>query len=164
VLSPDVDPMPVESAPRRSRFEQPLDLSATSRAEPAEASVPAPRLTLGQARRLGLGAPITRVPGRTVQRAIAETTEMPLAPSSVPQPSSAIADAEPARPDRSSASSEETSTTTPLDLPLAPRESTRIPPSDPAPMSASEISADPPVQRAMDASAGPPTHLATEPV
>jgi len=84
-LSPDVEPMPVESAPRRSRFEQPLDLSAASRAEPADAPVPAPRLTLGQARRLGLGAPITRVPGRTVQRAIAETTEMPLAPSSVLQ-------------------------------------------------------------------------------
>src|SRR4029077_10262292 len=68
------------------------------------------------------------------------------------------------RPDRPSASSEETSTTTPLDLPLAPRESTRIPPSDPAQLSASGNSADPPVQRAMDASAGPPTHLATEPV
>jgi hypothetical protein len=142
-LSPDVEPMPVESAPRRSRIEKPLDLSVASHAEPADAPVPAARLTLGQARRLGLGAPISRVPGRAVQRAITHATEMLLAPSSVPQPSSANEDAEPPRADRTSGSSEGTSTSAPLDLPLAPHESTRIPQSDPAPQGGTEITANP---------------------
>ncbi|HEX9094735.1 MAG TPA: hypothetical protein VF990_01390 [Candidatus Dormibacteraeota bacterium] len=161
-LSPEVEPVPVESPPRRSRIEQPLDLSATSRADLSDAPVAAPpRLTLGQARRLGLGAPISRVPGRAVQRAIAQSTAMPLAPSSVPQPSIATKDAAPARPDRTAGSPEEATTTAPLDLPLAPRESTRIPQPD-ASLEAGGLSVEPPVQRAMDISAASSTDRATD--
>src|SRR5213082_816967 len=46
------------------------------------APVPVQRLTLGQARRLGLGAPIKQVPDHSVQRAA--TDPLPLAQSSVP--------------------------------------------------------------------------------
>jgi hypothetical protein len=162
-LSPEVEPVPVESPSRRSRIEQPLDLSATNRADLSDAPLAAPpRLTLGQARRLGLGAPITRVTGRAVQRAITHASEMPLAPSSVPQPSIATEDAEPARRDRTAGSPEEATTTAPVDLPLAPRESARIPQPDATSLEAGELSADPPVQRAMDISAASSTERATE--
>ena len=82
-LPPDAEPVPVAAKPTRA--------SATSRAHlegPAQSSIeapgdpassPAPRLTLGQARRLGLGAPIARVPDRSVQRAASDSTSMPLA-------------------------------------------------------------------------------------
>jgi hypothetical protein len=162
-FSPEVEPMPVESAPRRSRIEQPVDLPATSRTDLSEAPMAAPpRLTLGQARRLGLGAPISRVAGRAVQRAISQATEVPLAPSSVPQPSVANEDTEPARADGTPASPEEARTIAPLDLPLAPRESTRIPQPEPGPQDARAISADATVQRAIDVSAEPPTDRATQ--
>ena len=160
-LSADAEPIPVESAPRRPRLEPSPELPAMSHAEPPDAPMAAPpRLTLGQARRLGLGAPISRVPGRAVQRAIAETTEMPLAPSPVPQPS--FANGEPLRADRSAAASDETATASPLDLPLAPREPTRIPQPDPPPQATREISGDSPMQRATDVSAEPPADRATE--
>jgi hypothetical protein len=47
--------------------------------EPAETpSAPMQRLTLGQSRRMGLGAPINRVPDRSLQRATPELTLPPL--------------------------------------------------------------------------------------
>ena len=161
-LSPEVEPMPVESAPRRSRIEQPLDPSAASRAELSDAPVAAPRLTLGQARRLGLGAPISRVPGRAVQRAIADLTEMPLAVDPSPRPSPARLEGEPPGAEPTAASSDETRSTPRLELPLAPRESSQTRHSDPPPEGGNEPSADSPVQRAKEISTEPPTQHATE--
>src|SRR2546430_16877714 len=58
-LAPGTDPAPIAALAQRSRA-VPTPTAATSPAnEPFEAApVPAQRLTLGQARRLGLGAPI----------------------------------------------------------------------------------------------------------
>jgi hypothetical protein len=162
-LSPEVEPVPVESAPRRSRIEQPLDPSAASRAELSDAPVAAPRLTLGQARRLGLGPPISRVPGRAVQRAIADPTEMPLAVDPSPRPSAARLEGEPPGAEPKAASSDETRSTPRLELPLAPRESSQTPHSDPPPQGGNEPSADSPVRRAEEISTEPPAQQATEP-
>jgi len=161
-LSAEVEPVPVESAPRRSRIEQPLDPSAASRAELSDAPAPTPRLTLGQARRLGLGAPISRVPGRAVQRAIADPTEMPLAVEPSPRPSPARLEGEPPGAEPTAASSHETRSTPRLELPLAPRESSQTPHSDPPPQGANEPSADSPVHRAMEISTEPSTQPARE--
>src|SRR5256885_7761137 len=63
-LSPDVAPIPVPPTPNRSRaISTPMAINESPEAPPA------PRLTLGQSRRLGLGPPIKRVADRTVQRA-----------------------------------------------------------------------------------------------
>src|SRR5438128_526543 len=161
-LSPEVEPMPVESAPRRSRIEQPLDPSAASRAELSDAPVAAPRLTLGQARRLGLGGPISRVPGRAVQRAIADLTEMPLAVDPSPRLSPARLEGEPPGAEPTAASSDETRSTPRLELPLAPRESSQTRHSDPPPEGGNEPSADSPVQRAKEISTEPATQHTTE--
>src|SRR5438445_147670 len=71
-LAPGADPAPMPAVPQRSRA-VPTPTAATAPApanEPFEAApVPAQRLTLGQARRLGLGAPIKQVPDHSVQRA-----------------------------------------------------------------------------------------------
>jgi hypothetical protein len=54
--------------------------------EPA-ASLPAlPRLTLGQARRLGLGAPLSRVPDTSVQRAPERAAPPPIVSPALPAP------------------------------------------------------------------------------
>src|SRR5919204_560644 len=44
------------------------------------ASAARPRLTLGQSRRLGLGAPLSKMPDHTVQRSVDESAPLPLAP------------------------------------------------------------------------------------
>jgi hypothetical protein len=80
-LPPDADPTPLPPvAQRSSAVPSPFTMSAPGD-EPAETpAAPLQRLTLGQSRRMGLGAPIKRVPDRSVQRA---ATELPLPP--VPQ-------------------------------------------------------------------------------
>jgi len=63
-LSPDAAPIPVPPTPNRSRaISTPMAINESPEAPPA------PRLTLGQSRRLGLGPPIKRVADRSVQRA-----------------------------------------------------------------------------------------------
>jgi hypothetical protein len=54
--------------------------------EAAESLPALPRLTLGQARRLGLGAPLGRVPDTSVQRAAERAAPPPAATSSAPSP------------------------------------------------------------------------------
>ena len=136
-LSPEVEPMPVETAPRRPRLDHSPDLPGARRAEPAaEPVAAAPRLTLGQARRLGLGAPINRVPDRPLQRTTAETTAMP---PSLAEPGVPFA----APPSR----------TPSIDLPLAPREPASTPQSDPPPPGGRGISTDPPANGGGDNSA-----------
>src|SRR5256714_3680100 len=76
-LPPDAQPAPVPSSPQRSR-PVPAPLTMSTQADEPSAMPPAsaPRLTLGQSRRMGLGAPIKHVPDHSVQRAV---TEPPLA-------------------------------------------------------------------------------------
>ena len=76
-LPPDAEPAPVPSSPQRSRA-VPAPLTMSTQADEPSAMPPAsaPRLTLGQSRRMGLGAPIKHVPDHSVQRA---ATELPLA-------------------------------------------------------------------------------------
>src|SRR5437879_66256 len=87
-LAPGVDPAPIAAVAQRSRA-LPTPTAATTPApanEPIEAPpVPAQRLTLGQARRLGLGAPIKQIPDHSVQRAA--SNPLPLAPNPLPTPS-----------------------------------------------------------------------------
>src|SRR6184192_3467310 len=84
-LAPGADPAPIAAVAQRSRA-VPTPTAATAPApanEPFEAApVPAQRLTLGQARRLGLGAPIKQVPDHSVQRAATD----PLPPAQSPVP------------------------------------------------------------------------------
>jgi len=82
-LAPGADPAPIAALAQRSRA-VPTSTAATAPASEVfeAAPVPAQRLTLGQARRLGLGAPIKQVPDHSVQRAA--TDPLPLAQSSVP--------------------------------------------------------------------------------
>src|SRR2546423_415458 len=81
-LPPDAEPVSVASTPQRATPTSRLNLeplvpgSVEQSGEPA--SLPAARLTLGQARRLGLGAPIAKVPDRSVQRAASDFTATPL--------------------------------------------------------------------------------------
>ena len=103
-LPPDTAPIPVAPALRRSRPNStPLTLSPSIN-DPSEPP-PAQRLTLGQSRRLGLGAPIKRVPESSVQRTADESMDSPgpsaappagpdpvaLPPAPVPQPETSIA-------------------------------------------------------------------------
>src|SRR6266576_2970837 len=84
-LAPGADPAPIATMAQRSRaVSTPTATTAPAPAnEPFEATpIPAQRLTLGQARRLGLGAPIKQVPDHNVQRAV--TDPLPLAQSPVP--------------------------------------------------------------------------------
>src|SRR2546427_916208 len=76
-LPPDAEPAPVPSSPQRSRA-VPAPLTMSTQADEPSAMPPAsaPRLTLGQSRRMGLGAPIKHVPDHSVQRV---ATELPLA-------------------------------------------------------------------------------------
>ena len=85
-LAPDSEPLPLEP---RSR---PTPAAATARpsvqASPERPSSPEPsssessqsRLTLGQSRRLGLGAPLTEIPERA-QRSPADSRVLPLKPN-----------------------------------------------------------------------------------
>ena len=86
-LAPDVDPVPVMSQPRRAAAPLTFEAPAASRSDASDLPVsqPAPRLTLGQARRLGLGAPINKVPDRSVQRSAIEPMSSPaVEPASSP--------------------------------------------------------------------------------
>src|SRR5207249_2137416 len=104
-LPPDTAPIPVSPTLRRSRPNStPLTLSP-SVSEPSESPPTAQRLTLGQSRRLGLGAPIKRVPESRVQRTAdvsmdsqgppvarpAGPDPVALPPAPVPQPETSIA-------------------------------------------------------------------------
>src|SRR5438067_11822927 len=71
-LSPDAAPIPVPPAPNRPR---PISTPLTTN-EPFE-TPPAPHLTLGQSRRLGLGPPIKRVSDRSAQRTAVDSTPAP---------------------------------------------------------------------------------------
>jgi hypothetical protein len=85
-LAPDVDPVPVVSQPRRATAPLTFEASAASRSDTSDLAVnqpAAPRLTLGQVRRLGLGAPINQVPDRSVQRSASEPTPSPSLPAAV---------------------------------------------------------------------------------
>jgi len=153
-LSADIEPMPVEVAPRRSRIEPLPDWPAASRADAPDGPMPPPRLTLGQARRLGLGAPIKRVPDRSVQRATLDATEMSLAASPPPQLSPAKVEREPPGADLSAPSPAGLSSAPRLELPLATRESGPARQPDASPPARTELSIDAPLQRAMEISAG----------
>src|SRR5207244_11003690 len=91
-----------------------------------------------------------------------DPTEMPLAVAPSPRPSPARLEGEPPGAEPTAASSDETRSTPRLQLPLAPRESSQTPHSDPPPQGANEPSADSAVQRAMEISTEPPTQRATE--
>jgi Domain of unknown function (DUF4157) len=52
--------------------------------EPAASLPPSPRLTVGQARRMGLGAPLSRVPDTSVQRAVERAAPPPSLSSPTP--------------------------------------------------------------------------------
>ena len=161
-LAPDAAPIPVPPAPNRPRpISTPLTLN-----EPFEPR-PAPHLTLGQSRRLGLGPPIKRVSDRSVQRTEVDST--PAAPADSPPDGEGAAHASPpasaeptARSARVVASSIDA--TPRLDLPLAPRPAAGEPSAqraasvDDAPLSA------PPASGETTATASPnppsdPTHL-----
>ncbi|TMF86724.1 MAG: hypothetical protein E6I07_08165 [Chloroflexi bacterium] len=104
-LPPDAAPIPVATTPMRSRpISTPLALSPSIN-EPSEPPPP-PRLTLGQSRRMGLGAPIKRLPESSVQRTAGDSMDssepvaapparpepaaMPFAPAAHPAQSNAI--------------------------------------------------------------------------
>ena len=73
-LPPDAAPIPVATTPMRSRpISTPLALSPSIN-EPSEPPPP-PRLTLGQSRRMGLGAPIKRLPESSVQRTAGDSMD-----------------------------------------------------------------------------------------
>ena len=79
-LSPDEDPTPLPPVAQRSRaLPTPLTMPSSGDEAAETPSAPLQRLTLGQSRRMGLGAPIKRVPDRSVQRA---ATDLPLPPLS----------------------------------------------------------------------------------
>ena len=89
-LAPGADPAPIAAVAQRSRA-MPTPTAATAPAatnEPFEAApIPAQRLTLGQARRLGLGAPIKQVP----HPAIPQRASEPMEASSVAMPADVTA-------------------------------------------------------------------------
>ena len=90
-LPADAEPMP--APPRARAITTPFAISRQSD-DPADLSgSPAPRLSLGQSRRLGLGAPIKQVSDRTAQRSAVEPvrdrspeTEASVPPSHGPLP------------------------------------------------------------------------------
>ena len=88
-LPPDAAPTPLPTVAQRSgAVSTPFTMSAPGD-EPAEMpSAPLQRLTLGQSRRMGLGAPINRVPDRGVQRA---APELPLLPQTEKMEASRVA-------------------------------------------------------------------------
>jgi hypothetical protein len=126
-LAPDVDPLPLTSKPQRAAapmsFDMPLESTSGGRDHQ-----PAPRLTLGQARRLGLGAPINKVPDRSVQRSAVEPTQPP--PTILPSPSPSLMSdslsesAARSETDTMLASATPTTGSPRLELPLAPTRST----------------------------------------
>ncbi len=84
-LAPGADPAPVAAVAQRSRsvLASAAATAPTPTNEPYEAApISAQRLTLGQSRRLGLGAPIKQVPDHSVQRTA--TDPLPLAQSPIP--------------------------------------------------------------------------------
>ena len=84
-LAPGADPAPVAAVAQRSRsvLASAAATAPTPTNEPFEAApISAQRLTLGQSRRLGLGAPIKQVPDHSVQRTA--TDPLPLAQSPIP--------------------------------------------------------------------------------
>jgi uncharacterized protein DUF4157 len=84
--APEGDPVPFSGKRRAPAPESVVSRSDDTPMPVADApAAPAPRLTLGQARRLGLGPPISRVPDRAVQHAPMDATAMPLVPSRGPQ-------------------------------------------------------------------------------
>jgi uncharacterized protein DUF4157 len=96
--APEGEPVPFMGKRRAPALESvPARLDDTPGFVPDAPEAPVQRLTLGQARRLGLGPPINRVPARAVQRAATEPLAMPLASSPAPLPS-APADGVPATP------------------------------------------------------------------
>jgi hypothetical protein len=126
-LPPDAAPTPIAPVAQRSRaVPAPLTMSHAID-EPSEMPpAPAPRLTLGQSRRLGLGAPIRQVPDHNLQRATSiptlteSGTEMPgPAPTDATKETRAAMDVSPAR--------------APMDLPLVARTRSDVPAAAEAP-------------------------------
>ena len=135
-LAPDVELAPAVTAPRRGIMtagEPALQRQDDSAMPPTP---PAARLTLGQARRMGLGAPINKVPDRSLQRSPGEPTPPPDTSSSFPLPSSSgdTMRSSNAAPVESSTPPVKTSSTMEsrhLELPLAPTHSTTDAPREP---------------------------------
>src|SRR6266480_1965556 len=79
-LAPGADPAPIATVAQRSRAAS-TPTAATAPAATNEtfeaAPIPAQRLTLGQARRLGLGAPIKQVPHPALPQRGSEPTQPP---------------------------------------------------------------------------------------
>src|SRR2546425_6208488 len=138
-LARGADPAPIAPVAHRSRA-VPTPTAATAPAlanEPFEvAPVPAQRLTLGQSRRMGLGAPIKQVPDHSVQRTASDSMLLPPGPKpALPQRTeSTAAVREPM--DASIAHHD------PMDVSLGQRLPMDLPPAATAPMDM------PPVQRA----------------
>src|SRR5947208_7809579 len=113
----------------RSRpISTPLALSPSIN-EPSEPP-PAPRLTLGQSRRMGLGAPIKRLPESRVQRTAGESMDSPepvAAPPARPEPA-----AMPFAPAAHPASSNAILRTPELAIPMPEPAALREAPSSPA--------------------------------
>ena len=115
-LPPDAAPIPVPPALNRPR---PISTPLAPN-EPSEPP-PAPHLTLGQSRRLGLGPPIKRVSDRSVQRTAVDAT--PAAPASPPPDGEEAAQALPPA-SAAAASSGVLAPTTDRIMPIAPLDPT----------------------------------------
>src|SRR5438445_2488014 len=89
-LAPDSEPLALQPrsrpGPPAVAARPPVQASPerTASAEPTTADSSQSRLTLGQSRRLGLGAPLTEIPDRA-QRSPAEAAVLPLKPTTVPR-------------------------------------------------------------------------------
>ena len=82
LTAPDTAPLPLDggrSIAATLPAQSPMPAPAAEEHDEAPAMGAPARLTLGQSRRLGLGAPLTQVPTSSVQRAPADAFEFPLA-------------------------------------------------------------------------------------
>ena len=117
-LPPDVEPVAVSAPGRRSdpvAYQAHQQGPVQRQVQFEESVAPAPRLTLGQARRLGLGPAISRVSDRSVQRSanasLSEVAEGGLASSATQQPPVGESSATPASPTQTSGNDASSATT-----------------------------------------------------
>src|ERR1700694_1251648 len=123
-LPPDAAPTPVAPVAQRSAaVPSPFTMPIQSDAPAEMAPVPAQRLTLGQSRRMGLGAPIKRVPDRSVQRETSESSmDFPL--RAIPQNVRETVEPSPSPPEPKDTAPVERA---PMDLPLVGKAPTNPP-------------------------------------
>ncbi len=125
-LPPDAEPTPVAPVAQRSRAVPTPSTMSSPSDDPFEMpAAPTPRLTLGQSRRMGLGAPIKQVPDHSVQRA---AMELPLA--TLPQRATEPIDASTGKRESTDTS---TVTSVPMDS-VVQRVPMDLPPAGKAPM------------------------------